>query len=74
MSLINPNPVLRTDSDRPTTTPLTTPNSTTDIDPLDVYDFIRDIKDPEHPYTLEDLMVVKEELVEVKRDEVKKQQ
>ena len=31
----------------------------------DVYDLIRDIKDPEYPQTLEELNVVKEELVHV---------
>uniref|UniRef100_A0A7S4U8E8 MIP18 family-like domain-containing protein n=1 Tax=Paramoeba aestuarina TaxID=180227 RepID=A0A7S4U8E8_9EUKA len=67
----NPNPLLRSQTERPIVKQTPTP-SITSIDPLDVYDFIREIKDPEHPYTLEDLMVVKEELVKVKRDEERK--
>jgi len=34
-----------------------------------VYDLIRTIKDPEHPYTLEELQVVREDLVHVTQDE-----
>uniref|UniRef100_A0A7E4ZXD2 FeS_assembly_P domain-containing protein n=1 Tax=Panagrellus redivivus TaxID=6233 RepID=A0A7E4ZXD2_PANRE len=39
-----------------------------DVDPIDareVFDYIRDINDPEHPYTLEQLNVVQEELITV---------
>lgn len=35
------------------------------IDPLEVYEHLRDIIDPEHPYTLEQLNVVSEELIDV---------
>lgn len=35
------------------------------IDAVEVYEHVRDIIDPEHPYTLEQLRVVEEELVEV---------
>ncbi|XP_045813940.1 protein AE7-like [Trifolium pratense] len=35
------------------------------IDHLEVFDHIRDIKDPEHPYSLEELKVITEEAVEV---------
>ncbi|KAI3424131.1 hypothetical protein D9Q98_009491 [Chlorella vulgaris] len=35
------------------------------IDSLEVFEHIRDITDPEHPYTLEQLNVVSEEHVEV---------
>jgi hypothetical protein len=35
------------------------------IDALEVFDHIRDITDPEHPYTLEQLNVVEEHLVDV---------
>ncbi|KAL6062748.1 Cytosolic iron-sulfur assembly component 2A [Balamuthia mandrillaris] len=35
------------------------------LDAVDVYDIIRDIKDPEHPYTLEQLNVVEEGLIKV---------
>ncbi|XP_038726081.1 protein AE7 [Tripterygium wilfordii] len=35
------------------------------IDQLEVFDHIRDIKDPEHPYSLEELKVITEDAVEV---------
>ncbi|CAD5235488.1 unnamed protein product [Bursaphelenchus xylophilus] len=35
------------------------------LDAREVFDYIRDITDPEHPYTLEQLNVVQEELIEV---------
>ncbi|XP_008800062.1 protein AE7 [Phoenix dactylifera] len=35
------------------------------IDQLEIFDHIRDIKDPEHPYSLEELKVVTEDSVEV---------
>ncbi|XP_009105376.1 protein AE7 [Brassica rapa] len=35
------------------------------IDQLEVFDHIRDIKDPEHPYSLEQLKVLTEDSVEV---------
>ncbi|XP_057520621.1 protein AE7-like isoform X2 [Amaranthus tricolor] len=35
------------------------------IDELEIFDYIRDIKDPEHPYSLEELKVVTEESIEV---------
>ncbi|KJH50492.1 ribosomal RNA large subunit methyltransferase J [Dictyocaulus viviparus] len=38
------------------------------IDALEIFDLIRDINDPEHPYTLEQLNVVQEELIKVRRD------
>lgn len=38
------------------------------IDALEIFDLIRDINDPEHPYTLEQLNVVQEELIRVERD------
>ncbi|XP_075102078.1 protein AE7-like isoform X2 [Nicotiana tabacum] len=36
------------------------------IDQLEIFDHIRDIKDPEHPYSLEELKVITEDAVEVK--------
>jgi len=36
-----------------------------DIDSYEVFDHIRDIADPEHPYSLEQLKVVEERLIEV---------
>jgi len=41
------------------------PDITDLIDAAEVYDLIRDIKDPEHPYTLEQLNVVQEECIGV---------
>lgn len=35
------------------------------IDELEIFDHVRDIKDPEHPYSLEELKVVTEDSVEV---------
>ncbi|KAK9103796.1 hypothetical protein Sjap_021050 [Stephania japonica] len=35
------------------------------IDQLEVFDHIRDIKDPEHPHSLEELKVITEDAIEV---------
>ncbi|XP_022929190.1 protein AE7-like 1 isoform X1 [Cucurbita moschata] len=35
------------------------------VDPLEIYDFVRDIRDPEHPYSLEQLSVLSEESITV---------
>lgn len=35
------------------------------VDSLEIYEHIRDIRDPEHPYTLEQLKVVNEEDIDV---------
>jgi hypothetical protein len=35
------------------------------LDAREVFDYIRDINDPEHPYTLEQLNVVEEDLIKV---------
>ncbi|CAA2972489.1 protein AE7 [Olea europaea var. sylvestris] len=35
------------------------------IDQLEIFDHIRDIKDPEHPYSLEELKVITEDAIEV---------
>nr|XP_009399425.1 PREDICTED: protein AE7 [Musa acuminata subsp. malaccensis] len=35
------------------------------IDQQEIFDYIRDIQDPEHPYTLEELKVVTEDSIEV---------
>lgn len=34
------------------------------IDGIEIYEHIRDIKDPEHPYSLEQLNVVSEDAIE----------
>lgn len=41
------------------------PHAADVLDPLDVFDTVRDIKDPEHPYSLEQLSVLSEESVSV---------
>lgn len=38
------------------------------IDSLEIFEHIRDITDPEHPYTLEQLHVVSEEAIDVADD------
>ncbi|KAL3107006.1 hypothetical protein niasHT_019402 [Heterodera trifolii] len=38
------------------------------IDATEIFEHIRDINDPEHPYTLEQLNVVQEELIQVSAD------
>ncbi|XP_010415446.1 PREDICTED: protein AE7 [Camelina sativa] len=68
--LINENPIIYPKKERR----LRTDSSNTDeftpepIDQLEIFDHIRDIKDPEHPNTLEDLRVVTEDSVEVDDD------
>lgn len=69
MDLINPNPVIherkervsrRADARSPELA-----NGREPIDSLEIFEHIRDIVDPEHPYTLEQLNVVDEQLVTV---------
>ncbi|XP_010511819.1 PREDICTED: protein AE7 [Camelina sativa] len=68
--LINENPIIYPKKERR----LRTDSSNTDeftpepIDQLEIFDHIRDIKDPEHPNTLEDLRVVTEDSVELDDD------
>ncbi|ESQ28438.1 hypothetical protein EUTSA_v10019265mg [Eutrema salsugineum] len=65
--LINENPTVyekkerrvRTDSSN------TDEHSAEPIDQLEIFDHIRDIKDPEHPYSLEELKVLTEDSVEL---------
>eukprot|EP01118_Nematostelium_gracile_P000473 TRINITY_DN10533_c0_g1_i1.p1 TRINITY_DN10533_c0_g1~~TRINITY_DN10533_c0_g1_i1.p1 ORF type:complete len:155 (-),score=41.14 TRINITY_DN10533_c0_g1_i1:201-665(-) len=47
-------------------------NNSSELDSTDIYDLICHIKDPEHPYTLEQLRVIKEEDIEVSFDETSK--
>ncbi|KAK4748389.1 hypothetical protein SAY87_014975 [Trapa incisa] len=35
------------------------------IDQLEIFDHLRDIKDPEHPYSLEELKVISEDAIEI---------
>lgn len=66
--LINANPIIYEKKER---RPRTAPSAPHDeyavelIDQQEVFDHIRDIKDPEHPYSLEELKVITEEAVEV---------
>jgi len=67
MGLINANPVIHEKKERrvrqaPETT---AENAVEPIDQLEIFDHIRDIKDPEHPYSLEQLNVVTEDSVEL---------
>mmetsp|Transcript_11810 Transcript_11810/g.15680 ORF Transcript_11810/g.15680 Transcript_11810/m.15680 type:complete len:158 (+) Transcript_11810:117-590(+) len=67
-SLINPNPVIK-QVDRTTKTQPLPSTGEYQLDAIEVFDLIREIKDPEHPFTLEELMVVQEDLITVKNDE-----
>ncbi|XP_055820981.1 protein AE7-like [Solanum dulcamara] len=65
--LINANPVVyekKERRDRGATTVLDE-YAAEPIDQLEIFDHIRDIKDPEHPYSLEELKVITEDAVEV---------
>jgi len=67
MGLINANPVIHEKKERRVRqAPETTDeNAVEPIDQLEIFDHIRDIKDPEHPYSLEQLNVVTEDSVEL---------
>ncbi|EYU29061.1 hypothetical protein ABFS83_05G116700 [Erythranthe nasuta] len=65
--LINANPVVYEKKERRTRS---SPGDVDEyaveqIDQLEIFDHIRDIKDPEHPYSLEELKVITEDAVEV---------
>nr|XP_043607632.1 protein AE7-like [Erigeron canadensis] len=68
-ALINANPVVYQKKERPARTK--PGDSGFDeyaaelIDQLEIFDHIRDIKDPEHPYSLEELKVITEDAIEV---------
>eukprot|EP00250_Pteridium_aquilinum_P031594 c43894_g1_i1 orf=271-738(-) len=63
-NLINANPVVYQRKDRPARRDLDD-SAVQPIDALEVFDHVRDIKDPEHPYSLEQLNVVSEEAITV---------
>lgn len=66
--LINPNPVVHERKARAQREALNfqaDEYSREPIDSLEIYEHLRDITDPEHPYTLEQLNVVAEDLIEV---------
>ncbi|CAL0314447.1 unnamed protein product [Lupinus luteus] len=63
LGLINANPVVHAKKERIARTDY--PHADHAVDPLDIYDFVRDIRDPEHPYSLEQLSVLSEESITV---------
>ncbi|XP_057251452.1 protein AE7-like 1 [Beta vulgaris subsp. vulgaris] len=66
VGLCNANPVVHAKKDRIARTEQPHPvDSSSAVDPLDVYDYVRDIRDPEHPYSLEQLSVLSEESITV---------
>ncbi|XP_011074706.1 protein AE7 [Sesamum indicum] len=65
--LINANPVVYEKKERRSrSTPTHVDEYAVElIDQLEIFDHIRDIKDPEHPYSLEELKVISEDAIEV---------
>ncbi|XP_027361396.1 protein AE7 isoform X3 [Abrus precatorius] len=66
--LINANPIIYEKKERRVRTTSSVPHDEYAGEPIDqqeVFDHIRDIKDPEHPYSLEELKVITEEAIEV---------
>ncbi|XP_072052311.1 protein AE7-like isoform X1 [Arachis hypogaea] len=67
-TLINANPIIYEKKERRTRTSPPTTNDDYAVEPIDqleIFDILRDIKDPEHPYSLEELKVITEDAVEV---------
>lgn len=63
-SMLNPNPTIHTSQISRTPLRLDEKNHITEINADTIFELIRDIKDPEHPNTLEDLNVVcKEDII-----------
>ncbi|KAM0003375.1 putative MIP18 family, Fe-S cluster assembly domain superfamily [Helianthus debilis subsp. tardiflorus] len=71
LGLINANPVVREKKVRITRPDHLHLHSNALVDPLDIYDIlsnihiVRDIRDPEHPYSLEQLSVLSEDSITV---------
>lgn len=65
--LINANPVVYEKKERRVRHAVSETDEYTaePIDQLEIFDHIRDIKDPEHPYSLEELKVITEDAIEV---------
>ncbi|KAI7995398.1 Protein AE7 [Camellia lanceoleosa] len=65
--LINANPIVYEKKERRTRTAPDDVNeyAVEPIDQLEIFDHLRDIKDPEHPYSLEELKVISEDAIEV---------
>ncbi|XP_073157086.1 protein AE7-like 1 isoform X1 [Henckelia pumila] len=62
LGLINANPVVHAKKERHARTD---DDDFLAVDPLEIYEHVRDIRDPEHPYSLEQLSVLSEESVTV---------
>lgn len=65
--LINANPIVYERKERPSRNDVTDRDESA-VEPIDeqeVFDHLRDIKDPEHPYSLEQLKVISEDAIEV---------
>ncbi|TYI73595.1 hypothetical protein E1A91_D07G139800v1 [Gossypium mustelinum] len=65
--LINANPIVYEKKERRVRNEAAVPDeyAVEPIDQLEIFDHIRDIKDPEHPYSLEELKVITEDAIEV---------
>nr|XP_011465107.1 PREDICTED: MIP18 family protein At1g68310 [Fragaria vesca subsp. vesca] len=65
--LINANPVIYGKKERRVRSvpSAADENAVEPIDQEEIFDHIRDIKDPEHPYSLEELKVISEDAIEV---------
>ncbi|XP_061343053.1 protein AE7-like isoform X4 [Gastrolobium bilobum] len=66
--LINANPIIYEKKERRARTATSLPDDDYAVEPIDqleVLNHLRDIKDPEHPYSLEELKVITEEAIEV---------
>jgi len=65
--LINANPIIYDRKERPSRNDITNSDESAVelIDGQEVFDHLRDIKDPEHPYSLEQLKVISEDAIEV---------
>ncbi|KAL3527105.1 hypothetical protein ACH5RR_011761 [Cinchona calisaya] len=68
LGLINANPVVHAKKER-VARPADDPHADDAVDPLEIYDillfFFSNIRDPEHPYSLEQLSVLSEESITV---------
>lgn len=67
VTLINPNPIVyeRRKSSRLENEVILDEDVREDIDSGEIFEYLKDIKDPEHPYSLEQLNVVREEQIDV---------
>uniref|UniRef100_A0A7S0VS23 MIP18 family-like domain-containing protein n=1 Tax=Polytomella parva TaxID=51329 RepID=A0A7S0VS23_9CHLO len=65
MQLLNPNPTVYSRGEDVIRAARDNSKLDGSYDALDIYELLRDITDPEHPYTLEQLKVVSLELIKV---------